>query len=131
MLTFNIPIIVETKSSEENKLVKERKTLKCQLDTSIASESRWEDKFPNQANSETLFDYISRLQSSKQKQNIATIISQLKAIYCFIVFPENKDKIFLEFERLFCLNDKEYLDDLIKAINDAFSLVYPNEKKSD
>jgi len=132
MISFTIPTLVEKVVEENNitRLVKSEGELKCQLDTSISSEITWEEQFPAQAKNSTLFDYFSMLKLSK-KDNTANILSQLKVIYCFIVFKQGQELSFREFTRLFNFSDIEYLKKLAKAFKDVFELIYPDEKKTD
>ena len=91
------------------------------IDTSLFAEERWEQNFPHNAKSETLFAYIERMKAAGAIENKAYILSNLKALYCFMEGDDIPD--FKSFCQLFDLADGEYLNELIEKIKFVFEVV--------
>lgn len=85
------------------------------------AEERWEQNFPHNAKNETLFAYIERMKAAGTVENKAYILSNLKALYCFMEGSDIPD--FKSFCQLFDLADGEYLNELIEKIKFVFEVV--------
>ena len=82
------------------------------LDTSLASQIRWEARFPEQAIHEDLFTYTQRI--AKQDQVTGPVlISKMKTIYCWF----DTDLSFIDFLKLFDLSDPAYVKTLTSQIS--------------
>lgn len=119
MVKTKLPVQVKTDDSN-GKITTTARDINVAVDTSIFAEQRWEANFPAQAAHETLFAYIERVQTDKLIDK-AHILSNLKAIFCFIESDEIAD--FKSFCQLFDLADGEYLKRLTDKIEYIFNLV--------
>ena len=119
MLKTTLPIIEQ--KIENDKLVVTKKNIDVSIDTSIYAEERWEANFPTNAKNETLFAYIERVQNSGDLNNKAHIVSNLKALYCFLEGDAIAD--FKSFCQMFDMVDEEYVQELVNKIKFVFSLV--------
>lgn len=120
MLKTKLPII--TKSiDEKNKLTIIEDTIDVSIDTSIFAEERWEANFPVNAKKETLFAYIERVKNAGLIESKAHILSNLKALYCFLEGKDIAD--FKSFCQLFDLADTVYLNKLVDTMKNVFTLV--------
>lgn len=82
------------------------------LDTSLASQIRWEASFPEQALHEDLFTYTQRI--SKQDQVTGPVlISKMKTLYCWF----DTDISFIDFLKMFDLSDPAYVKKLTSQIS--------------
>lgn len=113
----------ETKVNEKGEVTNIDKEVEFELDMSLASQMRYEAKFPMLAEHEDLHDYLKRVETSDDK-SAAAIISKMKAIYCWF----DTDISFVDFVKMFSSADKEYskklgerMDNIIKIIMDGAS----------
>lgn len=90
------------------------------IDTSVYSEERWEQHFPELAAREGLFEYIERIHKSSVAERVR-IASMLKAIFCFI--ESDSVKSYREFARLFNLAAPEYSTRLINKLKQNFQAI--------
>lgn len=90
------------------------------IDTSVYSEERWEQNFPQLAAKESLFQYIERVQGNAVTERVK-VICMLKAIYCFI--ESDKVSSFKDFARMFNLATPEYTNNLIAKLKSSFNLI--------
>lgn len=107
----------------EDRIVETPGEFVAKLDVTVYAEERWQINFPENAKRETLFAYVERMQEQNKvgaKDNV-TIISNLKALYCFLEADELPD--FKSFLQLFDLSDQITLDKQVKVIKTAFELV--------
>lgn len=121
MLQTTLPTITKRIDTTTNQLVVNEKDIEVSIDTSIFAEERWEANFPNNAKNETLFAYIERVKSKGLIENKAQIVSNLKALFCFMEGKEIAD--FKSFCQLFDLADEKYTSKLIDKIKFVFDLV--------
>lgn len=112
----------------KGKLITVEKTIEVTIDTSVFSEQRWEDHFPKQAEKETLTNYVSRIQKTKNKKCIAYVLSGLKALYCFIKSSNFPD--FESFASNFNLADSNSLNKTVERIKYIFNLVLNSSTSS-
>lgn len=119
MIKTTIPTL-EKEIDDNGKLVVKESVIDVAIDTSLFAEERWESNFPAQARSETLFAYVERVGKSGLTDNKAHILSNLKALYCFM----DSDKLpdFKSFLKLFDLADMEYLTRLTDKIKYVFEI---------
>lgn len=119
MIKTKLPVI--EKEIAENKLVIKEKEIDVSIDTSLFAEERWEANFPHNAKNETLFAYIERVKNAGLLESKAHILSNLKALYCFMEGDTIAD--FKSFCQLFDLADGERLNKLVEKIKFVFNLV--------
>lgn len=119
MIKTRIPTL-EKELDADGKLVVKQGEIDVAIDTSLFAEERWESNFPAQARSETLFAYVERIGQSNLTESKAHILSNLKALYCFM----DSDKLpdFKSFLKMFDLADVEYLTRLTDKIKYVFEI---------
>ena len=120
MIRTKLPVIRKTINEETMQLVVEEHEIDVCIDTSLYAEQRWEMHFPHNARSETLFAYVERIQNSGKVVDRAHILSNLKAIYCFMEGESIAD--FKSFLQLFDLADGDYVNKLIGKIKFVFEI---------
>ena len=117
MIKTTLPIV--EKAIENDKLVTAKKTIDVKIDTSIFAEDRWESNFPQNARRETLFAYVERIKTDGLNDK-AHILSNLKALYCFIEGDAIPD--FKSFCQMFDIADGEYLNELTNKMRVVFDI---------
>lgn len=117
MIKTTLPIV--EKAIENDKLVTVKKTIDVKIDTSIFAEERWESNFPQNASRETLFAYVERIKTDGINDK-AHILSNLKALYCFIEGDAIPD--FKSFCQMFDIADGEYLNELTNKMRVVFDI---------
>jgi hypothetical protein len=120
MIRTKLPVIHKTLDEETKQLVVKESTIDVCIDTSLYAEQRWETHFPHNARSEMLFAYVERIQNSGKVADRAHILSNIKAIYCFMEGEEIAD--FKSFLQLFDLADGDYVNRLIEKIKFVFEI---------
>jgi len=120
MIKTTLPV-VEKSINEKGELVTVEKNIDVTIDTSIFAEERWERNFPFNAQKETLFAYIERIRNSGKLEDKASVLSNLKALYCFMEGDAIPD--FKSFCQMFDLTGGGYLERLIEKIKFIFNLV--------
>ncbi len=117
MIKTTLPIV--EKAIENDKLVTVKKSIDVKIDTSIFAEERWEINFPQNASRETLFAYVERIKTDGLNDK-AHILSNLKALYCFIEGDAIPD--FKSFCQMFDIADGEYLNELTNKMRVVFDI---------
>lgn len=117
MIRTTLPIV--EKAIENDKLVATKKSIDVKIDTSIFAEERWESNFPQNASRETLFAYVERIKTDGLNDK-ANILSNLKALYCFIEGDAIPD--FKSFCQMFDIADGEYLNELTNKMQVVFDI---------
>lgn len=120
MIKTTLPIVEKTIDEQSEKLIVVEKTIDVTVDTSLFAEERWETNFPHNAKNETLFAYIERIQSAGKIDDKTHIMSNLKALYCFMDGESISD--FKSFCQLFDIADSVYFDKLVKKIKFVFQM---------
>lgn len=126
MIKTKLPIQRKTLNAD-GKIELEKKDVLVEVDTSIFAEQRWEAHFPLNAERETLFAYVERIQEESKRGNI-NFLSILKAVYCFIECDEIQD--FKSFCQLFDISDKNYFKRLTDKIEEIFNFVLTSSATS-
>ena len=121
MINTKLPIIKKSIDEKSNKLTVIEDTINVGIDTSIFAEERWSANFPANAKNETLFAYIERVKNAGLIESKAHILSNLKALYCFMEGKDIAD--FKSFCQLFDLADADYLNKLVDTMKNIFTLV--------
>ena len=121
MLNTKLPIVKKSFDETTQKLNVVQEEIEVLVDTSLFAEERWEANFPINAKKETLFAYIERVKDTGLIESKANILSNLKALYCFLEGKDIAD--FKSFCQLFDLAEGEYLNKLIEKIKFIFELV--------
>lgn len=116
---MKIKLPVQLKEIKDGKLKKEVLEKEFDLDTSVASQVRFEAKFPELAENEDLYEYSKRISVVKSK-SAGVIISQMKVLYCYL----DTDMSYMEFLKMFDLADLEYIKKLTSAITECFDIVF-------
>ena len=121
MITTKLPIIEKSIDEKNKKILANEREIDVTIDTSLFAEERWEANFPINAQKETLFAYIERIKNTGLIESKAHILSNLKALYCFMEGKDIAD--FKSFCQLFDLADEKYLNKLIDKIKFVFDIV--------
>ena len=104
----------------EDQIISEEIQISFDIDTSVYSEERWEQNFPELASREGLFQYIERIDRDSISARVK-VASMLKAIFCFIESTEVKT--YKEFAQMFNLAAPDYTERLINKLRFAFNLI--------
>ena len=120
MIKTTLPV-VEKSINDKNELVTVEKQIDVVIDTSLFAEERWEKHFPFNARNETLFAYIERMTNERKLEDKASVLSNLKALYCFMEGDAIPD--FKSFCQMFDLTGGGHLEKLIEKIKFVFNLV--------
>ena len=115
---MKVTLNTQTKEIKNGKIEKIKGTFTADLDMSLASQIRFEAKFPELAKNEDLIGYAQRLKDTKEL-NAAIILSNMKVLYCWF----DTDLTFIEFLKLFDLTDIEYIKQLTSEIKTVFDLI--------
>lgn len=115
---MKVELQTQTKEISSGKLEKKTGKFIADLDMSLASQIRYEAKFPELANREDLYSYSKRI-CEIQDTTAAVLISKMKMLYCWF----DTDKTFVEFLKLFDLTDIEYVEKLTKEIHNIFEII--------
>lgn len=117
---MKIKLPIQTKEIANGELVKKQGEKVFDLDTSLASQIRFETKFPELAQREDLEGYSKRI-CKVEELSVAVIISKMKMLYCWF----DTDLCFIDFLKLFDLTDTDYtVNKLTKSIKEAFELIF-------
>lgn len=116
---MKVKLPIQTKEIKDDKLVKELSEKEFELDMSLASQIRFEAKFPQLAEKEDLFGYSKRICEIKD-MSAAIIISKMKMLYCWF----ETDMDFIEFLKMFDLTDELYVEKLTSKMQEIFNLVF-------
>ena len=116
---MKVKLPVQTKEIVTGELVKRESEKSFDIDTSLASQIRFETKFPKLAEREDLFGYSKRI-CAIDELTAPVIISKMKMLYCWF----DTDLGFIEFLKLFDLSDEAYVRKLTDAIKVAFELIF-------
>lgn len=120
MIKTKLPTIEKEIDETTGKLIVKESEIDVTIDTSLFAEERWEQYFPQNAKTETLFAYVGRITEAGLTESKAHILSNLKALYCFMESDKLSD--WKSFLRLFDLSDGEYLSRLINKIKYVFEI---------
>ncbi len=116
---MKVKLPVQTKEIVNGELVKQQSEKIFELDTSLASQIRFETKFPKLAEREDLFGYSKRI-CELEVLSAPVIISKMKMLYCWF----DTELEFIDFLKLFDLADIEYTQKLVNATKEAFELIF-------
>ena len=103
----------------DGKRVFETEEREVNVDGTLAAQMCWEAKFPEMAQRESIVDYVGRIQET-QSREISVVISQLKALYCFL----ETDLPFEKFVKMFDVSKREYFEDLVGRLRAAFEAIF-------
>lgn len=117
-MKVKLPVVTKNEIVEK-KHVFETEEKEFDVDMSLACQMRWETKFPELAEKETIVDYGVRT-SKIESQNAAVILSKLKFIYCLF----DMDMSFIQFVKMFDFTDEKYVKELLDRIEETFKLVF-------
>ena len=120
MIKTTLPVVEKSINEQAKKIVVNKKSINVTIDTSLFAEERWEQNFPVNAKRETLFAYIERMKKTGQLEDKANVLSNLKALYCFMEGDAIPD--FKSFCQMFDIADGEYLNELIEKIKFVFDV---------
>lgn len=115
---MKVELNVINKEIKDGKLVKTKDKFIADLDMSLASQIRFETKFPELAKQEDLLGYSKRISEIKEITS-AGIISKMKMLYCWF----DTEISFVDFLKMFDLSDEEYVKELTTQIKTIFDLI--------
>lgn len=115
---MKIELHTQTKEIKDGKLEKKQDKFIADLDMSLASQMRYEAKFPELAEKEDLYSYSKRI-SEVQETTAPVIISKMKMLYCWF----DTEIRFIDFLKLFDLTDIEYVKKLTKEMQEIFTII--------
>lgn len=116
---MKIKLPTQTKEIINGELVKKQSEKIFEIDTSLASQIRFETKFPNLAEREDLFNYSKRI-CAIEELTAPLIISKMKMLYCWF----DTEIGFVDFLKLFDLTDLEFIEKITKSMKEAFELIF-------
>ncbi len=115
---MKVKLPIQKKENIEGNLIVKESEKVFEIDTSLASQIRFEAKFPKLAEREDLFGYSKRI-CEIEELSASIIISKMKMLYCWF----DTEIEFIDFLKLFDLSDAKYIEKLTEAIKNAFELV--------
>lgn len=115
-MKIKLPIQTKEFVNGKQKIVQGEKEF--DLDTSLASQIRWEARFPEQAVHEDLFSYTQRIAKQDQLSG-PVLISKMKTLYCWF----DTDLTFIEFLKMFDLSDAGYIKNLTGRISEVWKSI--------
>lgn len=115
---MKVTLNTQTKEIKNGQVEKIKGTFTADLDMSLASQIRFEAKFPELAKNEDLIGYAQRMKDVKELST-AVILSDMKILYCWF----DTDLTFIEFLKLFDLTDIDYVKRLMEEIKTVFDLI--------
>ena len=128
MIKTTLPTVkVDIDEDKGEKIIKEN-PITVWIDTSLFAEERWEANFPHNAKNEMLFAYIERVCASGEYKSKAAVMSNLKALYCFMEGADIPD--FKSFAQLFDVSSEENLNKLIEKMEFVFNVVLKSSTAS-
>lgn len=116
---MKIKLPVQLKKIENGELLKVETEKEFEIDTSLASQIRFEAKFPELAKNEDLFGYSQRI-CAIDSLSSGVIISKMKMLFCWF----ETDMEFIDFLKMFDLSDNEYVEKLTQKMKQAFELIF-------
>ncbi len=116
-MKVKLPVVIKNEIVDK-KHVFETEEKEFDVDMSLACQMRWETKFPELAEKETVIDYATRT-SNLKSQNAAVILSKLKFLYCLF----DTEMSFIQFVKMFDFTNEKYVKGLLDRIQEIFSLV--------
>ena len=117
-MKISLPVITKNEYNQKTKThIFETEERAFELDFSLVCQMKWEARFPAQAEKESIVDYVKRV--SAYPLSVATILSKLKAIYCFI---DGGAGSFEDFVRMFDFTKKNYVETLTERFKEIFDL---------
>lgn len=115
---MKVELHTQTKEIKNGKLEKKQGTFVADLDMSLASQIRFEAKFPDLAKREDLYSYSKRI-CDIEEMSAPVFVSKMKMLYCWF----DTDIGFVDFLKMFDLTDSEYLKRLTDEMTTVFNLV--------
>ena len=115
---MKVKLPIQKKEFVKGKLEKKIKYVEFELDFSLASQMRFEKKFPEMAQNEDLYGYSSRILGVKEL-TVGKLLSELKLFYCWL----DTDLEFIDFLKMIDLTDEEYVKDFVKCVQESFDLI--------
>ena len=117
-MRVSIPVLEQEYT--DNGIVSSEKDVCFDIDTSVYSEERWEQNFPDLAAREGLFQYAERIQNNSVSDRVR-VSCMLKAIYCFL--ESDACPTYKSFAQLFNLAVPEYTERLITRLKQVFQAI--------
>lgn len=117
-MKVKLPLLHQELKDEQ--LVKTEELIVFDIDTSVYSEERWEQHFPDLCVKSSLFQYIEKVQNNSISDRVK-VAGMLKALFCFM--ESERIQTYKEFAQMFVLSDPDYTDRLIGKLKSIFSLI--------
>lgn len=120
-IEITLPVIKSSKvfGREIKRKYSEEKFL---LDMSLASEARFEQKFPTEYKAHGDLQQFMERVNGYEDLNRAKVLSMLKCLYCWF----DTRYSFIEFLQLFDLTDINYIGRLVEKLRLAFNIIMEN-----
>lgn len=120
-IEITLPVIKSSKvfGREIKRKYSEEKFL---LDMSLASEARFEQKFPTEYKAYGDLQQFMERVNGYEDLNRAKVLSMLKCLYCWF----DTRYSFIEFLQLFDLTDINYIGRLVEKLRLAFNIIMEN-----
>lgn len=120
-IEITLPVIKSSKvfGREIKRKYSEEKFL---LDMSLASEARFEQKFPTEYKAYGDLQQFMERVNGYEDLNRAKVLSMLKCLYCWF----DTRYSFIEFLQLFDLTDINYIGQLVEKLRLAFNIIMEN-----
>lgn len=115
-MKVKFPVI--KKELVDGQLKKTKIYIDFDVDVSLASQIRYETKFPDLAKREDLYNYSQRISEMKEL-SAGKILSWLKLLYCWI----DTEIEFVDFVKLFDLTDQDYVKEFVNSLANAFDKI--------
>ncbi|MBQ8323230.1 MAG: hypothetical protein IJX91_04615 [Clostridia bacterium] len=113
-----LPVVTKNEYDNKSKThLFETQERSFEFDCSLGCQMKWEAKFPAQAEKESIVDYVKRV--SEYPHSAATLLSKMKAVYCFI---NGENLSFESFVRMFDFTRREYVETLTERFKEIFDL---------
>ena len=74
MINTTLPVLETELDEAKGELIRKTHDIKCKIDVSVFAERRWEENFPANAKTETIFAYVERM-NGKDLKNPAYLLS--------------------------------------------------------
>lgn len=115
---MKVSLPIQKKEIINGEIKKEKTYMEFDIDVTLASQIRYEKKFPELAKYEDLHGYSDRIFKVKEL-TAGKILSELKLLYCWI----ETEMSFVDFVKLFDLTDIEYVKEFLEKLDKVFKLI--------
>lgn len=118
-MKVKLPFITKDEIQDDGRRVFEYRDKDVAIDNTLNAQMRWEARFPELAERESIVDYSCRIKQV-ESASLTVIISKLKVLYCFL----DAELTFEQFLKMFDYSQKEYVEKLIERLTEAFEAIF-------